>query len=497
MIEWERDLMPEHLWIDLLAQEYNDKLWINIYNEFLDRIDAVIDYNKRTPFLGLISDFAMLSENERKIFLERNKEYIYEFFYKVVGKCLSFYPDNPANWLILEEWKAKEAISYEYELNKVANALSRLIKAKDSYTGHLRAIPLNRLFKHDRLRLHAEKFKDIIDLLVKYPINCDENEKYRVQQFARTTMNQIFMTTDRYNTRDWPKYFWRHNYDLIPCRPYHESLKKGDVTEDEEIIRVQKQLWENCIQLINYLDKVGLQYKYDLYDPLSDEIKIGLFSRIVRLYISFSSLPPLWSRDLSGVFLRCIGETAIIFRYFVLKATKEEINNFKEYSIGKEKLLMLHLQDTLSQTKTMEGDEIEGIAGEMGGEFSAELQKIELKNWTRKDIRKLALEVGMENVYRWVVDPSSADIHGSWSSIKKSNMVLCTQIMHRYHYVPKYFDPPMYYAPIHIATEIIKKCRDLAIEKLNCPPPEEELKDIPEISKVVETIIASRFKETW
>lgn len=483
MIEWERDLMPEHLWIDLLADEYQKLQWYKIYNDFLDKIDSVLEEERNTPFLGLISDFGILTENERKKFLEKHKEFAYEFFFKTVGKSLTLYPENPANWLILDEWKDKEPIDFETELKKLSRSLSRLIKAKNLYAGHLRALPLNRLFKHNKLFLKAGIFEDLVELLPKYPVNCSESEQYRVQQFARNTLNITFMHVDRYKSRQWPKYFWRHNLDLVPCSPVDGSLRDGDINEDKEVHDLQKRFWDNCIILMKYIDKIGMQYKYDLYNPVSDEIKLGLFSRIVRLYISFISNPFLWTRDLAGIMLRCIGETTIIYFYLVRKGTEEEIIAFQKYSLGKEKVLMLHMQDTLQEKKTIEGESIDDLSNELGGDFIAEMQKIDLKGWTKKNVRELSQEVGLENIYRWVVDPSSGEIHGSWSSIKKSNLVLCSQIMHRYHRVPKFYEPPIYLVPIYVATKIYSMCQELAVNELGCPLPDENLIEIKEVTE--------------
>ncbi len=43
MIDWERDLMPEHIWIDLLANEYKKLAWAKIYNDFADKIDGALE----------------------------------------------------------------------------------------------------------------------------------------------------------------------------------------------------------------------------------------------------------------------------------------------------------------------------------------------------------------------------------------------------------------------------------------------------------------------
>jgi len=482
MIDWEKDLMPEYIWIDLLAESFKDRHWHLLYNQFVDKIDDCIENEWKTPFLGLISDFGMLTESERENFLKNNEKMVFDLFYQPIGKILTLYPDNPAGWVALDKWKDREKINFETELKRLGKSLSRLIKAKDLYAGNIRSIPLRQLFKHNKLFFAKEKFDDLVEILPKYPVNCSEEEQYKVQSYARTILNLNHMTEKRYKRNKWAKYFWRHNLDLVPCYPINRSLKEGDLSKDDKIKDLQKRLWDNSVILMKYVDKIGMQYKYDLYDPKTDEIKLGLFSRIVRLYISFISNPFFWTQDLAGIFLRCIGETTIIFFYLTKKGSKEEFNNFYNYSLGKEKLLMLHMQDHLDEKKSVSGESISDLSQNLGGEFIAEIQEIELKGWTKKNIRELALSVGLENIYRWVVDPSSAEIHGSWSSLRKSNLVVCSQILHRFHKIPKFFEPPIFLIPMFVANRIYEICEELAINELGCPTPDEEMKEIPEIT---------------
>ena len=398
MINWERDLIPEHIWIDLLFNNYPHVAWHKIYEEFMDRLDQSLERKLNFPLLGMISDFGIPTEQERKQFIENNKDFIYKYFFLPVGKILSLYPENPANWLILEEWGNKNTINIEQELRKLEESLMRLIKAKDLHAGHIRTLPLSRILKHGIISLPKTGMESFLNPLTRYPGKCSEEEKYTVQQMSRTLLNTYFMSENRYKSKNWPMYFWRHNLNLVSCTPIDSSLDEGDIKDNDSMKDLQKRQWGNCIKLMKYLDKIGIQYKYDLYTPLKDEIKLGLFSRIVRLYISFISNPFFWNRDLSGILLRCLGETTIIFFYFVKKGTDEEYKNFHDYALGKEKLLMLHLQDTLDEQTSLEGKTIDNISKDLGGGFSAEILDIHLKDWTKKNIRDLASAVGLENI---------------------------------------------------------------------------------------------------
>lgn len=490
-IDWERDLMPEHIWIDLLAEEYKDKPWHKIYEHFLDELENCAGGSIH-PF-GLISDFGIVPVEAREKFISSNKDLIYQAFYKPIGGILSLYSDNPANWLILDDFKKSDKVSFENELARLANSLKRLIKAKDLYAGHIRMMPFTRVIKHGLIDMPFDE--KMIDMLVRYPDRCTEQEKYSVQQHARVMMNSQYMIAETYQDKKWPQYFWRHNYNLVPCRPVSGSLDSGDKVDIETMKSLQERIWKNCVKMMKYLDKIAQQYKYDLFDPLKDEILLGLFSRIIRLYISFAANPFLWNRDLSGVMLRCIGETTILFFYFANKATDEEFRDFKAYSQGKDKLLMLHLQDTLSSNASLDGKDIDQIAQDIGGGLVAEMMPIDLKGWTKKDIRVLALEVGLERIYRWVIDPCSSEMHGSWSSLQKSNLVVCAQILHRFHKVPKFFEPPIRLLTLYVAKEIYLQAKENGVKKLGFPEPDENIDEIPEIKSAYDKVVESYRQE--
>ena len=113
MIEWERDLMPEHIWIDLLAEEYKTLNWNKIYTDFLDKLEDCI--KEKLCLFGWISDFGLVPQYAREEFIKKHKDLIFHAFYKPLGSILIHYPENPANWLILDEWKNKEKIDFVFE----------------------------------------------------------------------------------------------------------------------------------------------------------------------------------------------------------------------------------------------------------------------------------------------------------------------------------------------------------------------------------------------
>jgi hypothetical protein len=475
LLDWECDFLPEHFWIELLANEYKNLPWHDMYNDFLDKLEKTID-DKSIILYGYMTDFGEVPHISRERFVKEHNNLIYNVFFKPIGKILTFYPECPANWLILEEWKNLDKIDFEAELNKLSACINRLMSAKDLHTGHIRAIPLNRQFQHQKLFLN--KGMEVTELIPKYPINCTDDEKYHVQSFARNNLNMIYMTEERYKEKKWPKYFWRHNIDLIPCVPTILEFNEKERVLEENYTIISKNIEQNCNNVSKYLDKLGMQYKYDLYDPIKDEILLGLFSRMTRLYVLYLTGPNLWARDISGIFLRCFVDTAITFAYLTKKGKEDDFLNFKKFSEGKEKLLLLHLQDSFKKEDTVEGKEAEEIAEELGGSFSPEFIDIELSDWTRKSTYKLSKECDFEKYYKLIYDPASSDLHGTWTSIKKSNLVYCRMSLHRFHRMPSVFEPPLYLNPIRIISEIYLKCHEVGAKILGFPKIDEELREI-------------------
>ena len=475
VIGWDRDLLPEFLWITSLAYTRARNDWPTLYNRFMDAVDLFCP--KTVLALGLVTDFAMIPEDRRAEFKSAHTDLIHEAFQEPFGRILAFYPDSPAYWLVQQE-KLDEGGSLDptIELPQLRNLVLKLLPGKDLAVGNIRAVPLNRFFKHDKI--HLNRGVEVVELLPKYPGGCSDDEKYRVQQFARMITNVHYQRDERYKDRAWPKYFWRHNYDLVPCSPRRVAIDVGRQLEPDEGTRLLGILDRNVRIAIEYLHSLGVRVWCDLYDPSRHEILLGLFARITRLYALVAADPDLWARDVAGIMLRCLTETAIVFAYLGKRGTDEEFTSFRQYGEGKEKLLMLHLQDSHPDERSLEGRGFAEIADELGGGFSPELIDIELADWTKKSTRDLAIAAGMERFYRLVYDPASSDVHGTWVSVKSSNLVRCAETLHRFHRLPAYTEAPLYFNTITVVQELYVYCLRFATTELGFPASTGEMEEI-------------------
>lgn len=479
MLNFERDLLPEHLWIAALVDQYGVEHAHRPFYDLMDAVDKI--WKEESPSLGLITDFGRVPLEARAAFKRENEDLIRAAFHEVIGRPLAFYPDGPAHWMV--DQRALDEVGSldpEVELTRLRNLVVRLLPGKDDFAGHVRVLPFARALKHGKV--HFPHDFDLIDVMPRYPGGCTDEERWRVQSLARTMVNMDYEHLDRYTGKDWPKYFWRHNFDLLPCRSVDLPIRGSEPLTQEDAPRVIAALEANTRAARSYLELVAARTRVDLYDPDRDEILLGLFARCIRLFVLMSGDANLWARDTAGIMLRCLADSAITFCYLARIGTPQEFERFRRYGEGQEKLLMLHLQDSYPDQGSLEGRTAEAIGDELGS-FAPELIQIELGNWAKQDVRKLASKVGLDRLYRLVYTPGSSDVHGSWLSLKHSNLRYCGEPLHRFHRLPSYSEPPVYLNAMIAAQDLLQSCIEAGATSLGFPPMLEPLQALVDISR--------------
>ncbi len=233
------------------------------------------------------------------------------------------------------------------------------------------------------------------------------------------------------------------------------------------------------------MDKLSTEVKIDLYSPDEEEVIFGLLARIVRLYKILLTDQELWSLDLSRIHLRCLVDTAITVCYLVKNNDSDLFNEFIKYGIGKEKLLMLHLQDTHPEETGPSGEGFEDVSKLFADSFSPEYTDIDLGSWINKSTRDMAIAVDLIKEYRLIYDPTSSDIHGTWPSVKNHNLKYCANPLHRFHKLPNTNEPPKTIYPLSIANSLIEKVVNFCSKHRGYPTLEDDLFDFSELKKLV------------
>lgn len=478
-INWPRDILPEFLWIEYLRQSYNEEVFLELYSHFVKKIGF---YAEETPlFLGLISDFGRIPGEKKEEIIKEHQQLIKTAFTEPFGDIIRLYPESPASWLLPEELLFDESFNGSASISGLKATVEKIIPGKDSYTGYLRMIPLRPLFEMGKI--HLLKSLDIIELLPKYPHRLSDEDRARCESFGRSILTMIIQ--DNIGDRAWSQYFWRRNFELSPCENLNDEKKFVRKTIDTKWLDNIYQICENNSSLLNeYLDHVVESYIIDLYSPETDEVLLGLFSRIIRLTSLILTKPLLWSYDLSRILLRCLSDTTITYCYLIKKNESQLFQSFIDYGKGKEKLLLLHLQDTHQNTQTVTGESIDQLALHLGGGFSPALIDINLGDWKDVSVRDMANECNLMDIYRIIYDPTSSDIHGTWTSIKNTNLTYCVNPLHRYHRLPQLEDPPIFIQPVQIALDLAEKAIISSIEKLGFPKLKKPFLDLPSMDNL-------------
>jgi len=149
LVNWQRDILPEHLWIEFLRQKYSETAFLDFYSELCDTLRSYCEGN--LAFLGLISEFGRIPENRRLEIVSKYSDLIIQVFAEPFGDILGLYPNAPCFWLLPEEWLETNKIPSSGAVTKLSKTLEKLFPAKDFYCGYLRMMPLRRLFEEKKL----------------------------------------------------------------------------------------------------------------------------------------------------------------------------------------------------------------------------------------------------------------------------------------------------------------------------------------------------------
>ena len=472
LTNWERDILPEHLWIEFLRQKYSETEFLKLHSELCKTLQSHSQGN--LAFLGLISDFGGIPKSRRSNILKKHDELVTQAFTEPFGHILKLYPNAPCYWLLPKEWVKDNKTSSIKAVESLSKTMEKLYRSKDFYCSYLRMIPLRRLFEEGKISI-PPNFD--VDLFLKYPHFLSVEDREKCESYGRSILGIVLQN---YINFEWAKYFWRRNFEITPCQ-----IKEREFAPRKEIGKdffdyLTKNCSSNVEILSKYLQKVTKDYMFDLYSPEKDEVVLGLFSRIVRLAGSIYENPFLWSFDLSRIMLRCLSDTTITFCYLILKNDDNLFNSFIEYGKGKEKLLLLHLQDTHPDKVAPSGETSDALTDQLGGGISPAFVDINLGGWIDVSARDMAKVCDLLDIYRIIYDPTSSDVHGTWTSIKNINLTYCGNPLHRFHRMPQTEQPPLFFQPLEITMSLLNRAITFAQKHWNFPEMSDKLKILPE-----------------
>jgi len=133
--------------------------------------------------------------------------------------------------------------------------------------------------------------------------------------------------------------------------------------------------------------------------------------------------------------LRALVEIYITFKYLLQKEKNESSvwDDYRSYGTGQIKLIYLKLQELKLDASSIELDEMDLIANE---DKWVEFVPINLGHWDSANLRKMAEEVKLKDLYDKFYNYTSGFVHGNWGAIRESVYQRCINPLHRHHKGP-------------------------------------------------------------
>jgi hypothetical protein len=469
---WQHERLPDFLWLQAVREETGDLSTANEALDILDRYvpeppDDLPNLGEGRPsgepvprpidhLDGRLSSFSLVPEAQRSSASEALSAQATWALPEALGHALAMYPDCPAAWLY-ERWARTHRADPEIGLPYLRRLVAAIYDPRGRPSSQLRMIPVARMFAHDKL--HLRQGMEIIDLLPRYPTGLDTEGQLRVEQWARTASLAFAAMEDTTVADRWVAYFWRHSYDVSPCEPAPRSVPApddDDETEDEGMAvpvgdaKPPLRLGEARDGFLAAIDELGQalralqqQAPIDTFEPTPDEVKLGLASRQFRLLRRFVSDPHLWTNEMAPHLVRSMVDIRIVASWLMKQESDEPFVKFKAYGQGKRKLLKLKLEDLMEREDVSFDDADEDfltrLRDQVNQDTMEEFQTIDVGgSFSGKNIREMAAQTDLADLYSLTYQPLSTESHGEWGSLIDFDLVHCGNPLHKYHRVGRF-----------------------------------------------------------
>lgn len=463
-VSWGQDMLPDFLWLQAIREATGDLAAAHEPLDILDQFVVEELDQSAPPFMegdremhptshldGRVSTFTLIPEKRRT---EALAALLSAAPWALPGElmhALALYPECPAAWLA-SDWLSSHTADPDFGATYLKKLVSPLLDPRGRPSSQVRLLPIARMAKHGKLHLASDM--EIIDLLGRYPTGLGEEDQLHVEQWGRATWGAFSMTFDRRVADTWAKYFWRQSWEVSACESSpliappaadedEDSAAPAEPSEGEagsapSIQEVRRAFAAAIDELGIDLRRLQEQAKPDIYEPTADEVKLGLASRAFRLLRHLVSTPELWTNELAPHVFRSLIDLRIISAWLLRQDDPELFRKFKEYGVGKRKLFKLQLEDLMDRDDVAadrdDADLHQRLQAEVNQDVREEFVQIDLGgSFSGKNIRQMAIDAELGDLYSLSYQPLSTEAHGEWGSLIAFDLRPCGNPLHRYH----------------------------------------------------------------
>jgi len=223
----------------------------------------------------------------------------------------------------------------------------------------------------------------------------------------------------------WNKDFWKECWEKTSCqiREPRRPSPFSHRTTTKALLELYKSVTEHFHMT---LSGTGVDVRHD-----------GAFGLVLYgVYTAVSlSRGDIAFRAEARIILRTLIESYITLKYLSFKDDQTIWTQYRNYGSGQTKLSFLkHItSDDVPDYVSLEELEMHANC-----DMWMEFQDINLGAWDNKNLRAMANEAGIKDIYDKYYDWPSGFVHGNWSAVRDTTFELCLNPLHLFHRVASF-----------------------------------------------------------
>lgn len=226
-----------------------------------------------------------------------------------------------------------------------------------------------------------------------------------------------------------------------------------------------------CENVVHGFESRWTQVKPDIFERHTHESVGGLLSRQATLSIELAQSPACWNGHSAPLVLRCQTDAYITLAW-ILGDLRERAKQYILYGLGQEKLYIEYLKEALQDDPDgYDAERIEELirlrAEWLEGQIAEWAAEVNVGSWSGKSVREMAIEAGVESIYRYAYVPFSGPAHNMWQHVGIYNMTPCRNPMHKWHLVPEIREPEPHPDFMYRSAKYVSQSYELFDEKMD------------------------------
>jgi hypothetical protein len=271
-----------------------------------------------------------------------------------------------------------------------------------------------------------ESQRELFDSIVQYP-NFGDQRKVRPGIRAMSRGMAGLGRGSGSASALWAEAFWANCLQQTACFPLSETAAGSAEPQAGTTLQTLRDVRAALIR------HWKLTLKTSDIDPRHDTcfgIALYALSLLDELIAGVSSATNISAR----MALRAIMEAFVTLAYLLKKDDPALWRSYRVFGSGQAKLSLLKLENVATPPTSISGEQLEQLANE---DMWQEYLSIDLGHWTNSNLRNLATDAGVKDVYDKFYSWTSVFAHGHWAAIRAVAFDTCGNPLHRLHRIPR------------------------------------------------------------